>query len=310
MKYWIIPMSFTTKLLLCCVLLLSLQPQLRAQVSSISGKASVLMNNNQWTKPMYEAQAYQMAINNALDKAFGSSVKSTYERVTYTEMEGRSVANYQDVRNRFLNTFPNGSWLKDHTVEYKEFKDKNGKWWMRCHVSGEARKIHNAKTKFEAQLLDGYDKFKNQSLEFKHEEQGYLYFNSPTDGYLICFYDDMKTVQRCLPYNNSQVLQFPISNNKEYFFFSADKADYGIDISSIDEIEFYTDKKLEYNQLYVIFSPTPMSSYFINPVVELNNGYSSFKSMSREYFHNWLQENRLRNTDLQVEIIGITIKRN
>ncbi|MCF8346829.1 MAG: hypothetical protein K9G38_06425, partial [Bacteroidales bacterium] len=150
---------------------------------------------------------------------------------------------------------------------------------------------------------------KNQTLTYYNGEQGFLYFKSAMDGYLVCFYDDMKNVQRCIPYNASDQLQMEVMNNREYLFFSAEHADYGIPPEEIDEIEFYTEQGLEYNQLYIIFSPHPIGAYFINDSKELGHGYHSFRNMSRDDFHRWLQENRIRNPELQVQIIGVSIRK-
>jgi hypothetical protein len=292
-----------------CLLTFFMITDIVGQKQLISGEASVLMNEPQKTKPVYESEAYQFAVNNAIDKAFGSSVLSNYEQTTYTEMSGRSVAAHLDVRNNYLNTYPNGIWLEDKSVRYSENKDANGNWWMNCFVTGYAKEIESARVTFIAKTLDGADHKKNQTETFFSGEQGYLYFKSAMDGYLVCFYDDMHTVQRCIPFSKSNEQQLVVENNREYLFFSAKHANYGIHPEYIDEIEFYTEQALEYNQFYILFSPTPLGAYLINDASLLDFGYSSFKNMSREDFHRWLQENRIRNPEMQVQIIGVTIRK-
>ncbi len=273
----------------------------------VSGEGSVLANDLLKTRAQYENEALLIARTDAIDKTFGSSVMSNYERLTITEMQGRSVAFNSDKRSNYLNTFPNGIWLRDESKHCYEKKDENGNFWYTCSVTGYARKIETAPVKFIAFTLDGTNPLIDKSETFANGESGYLYFRSPEKGYVIVFYDDLEKVQRCIPYNYSSDNFFTVDNNREYIFFSKEKNDYLSDSNLIDEIEFYTEKPIDYNQFYILFSPTPFSGYFYDPPQKLENGYSTFKSMNSDSFHSWLQENRIRNKDLQVQIIGITI---
>jgi hypothetical protein len=76
----------------------------------------------------------------------------------------------------------------------------------------------------------------------------------------------------------------------------------------VDEIEFYSEIPLDYNLFYIVFSPKPFKGYFLNPAEELEDGYTTFRSMERDAFQKWLQEQRIRNKELQVQIIGVSIK--
>jgi hypothetical protein len=274
----------------------------------VSGEASVLINDPLKTRLQYENEALNLARDNAVDKAFGTSVMSNYERLTVTEMQGRSVAFNSDIRGNFISTFPNGTWNKDVTKICVEEKDANGNYWLKCRVTGYAGKIESAKVQFIAYTLDGLNPRLNKSEMFINRESGYLYFRSPEKGYIVAFYDDLKTVQLCIPYNAIEENYLKIDGNREYIFFSPEKSDYLSDKKQVDEIEFYTEMPVDYNQFYILFSPTPPGVYFYNPAEKLEDGYTTFKSMERKDFNSWLQENRTRNKDLQVQIIGVTIK--
>jgi hypothetical protein len=175
-------------------------------------------------------------------------------------------------------------------------------------VTGYAKKITATKVKFIARTLDGTDYKTQASEEFNNGESGYIYFKSPEKGYLTIFLDDMEKVYRCIPYTNVQRNDMTIEPNHDYILFSSDNADYIKNKQWVDEIEFYTTKKLEYNQFYILFSPTPFEGYFIDSATDLKNGYTAPKSMSREKFHELLSNYRLRNSELQIQILGITIK--
>ncbi len=296
---------------LILLLLLFYSKALAAQEILVSGEASVLANNLLKTRAQYEHEAMLMARENAIEKAFGTSVMSNYERLTITEMEGRSVAFNSDKRSNYLNSFPNGIWIKDVSKSCYDKKDENGNFWYACNVTGYARKIESASVMFKAFTLDGTDPLINRSETFTDGEFGYLYFKSPEDGCIIVFFDDLKTVQRCVPYNKSNENYFKVEGNREYIFFSRENCDYLSDRNQVDEIEFYTEGPIDYNLFYILFSPVPFGGYFYNPPEKLDKGYTTFKSMSRESFHSWLQDNRTKNKELQVQVVGVNIvKRN
>lgn len=294
----IIPVSF--------YFLISLS--ISAQEIIVEGEGKVLENNEFKTKPVYELEAYRLAINNAIEKSFGSSVNSNYVRLVETQMKGQSVAFHDDIRNNYTNTFPNGEWIKTISKNCNEVKDPADNYWMTCKVKGYATKIEAADVKFIAKTLDGTSVSLDETIEFINGESGYLYFISGSPGYLLVFFDDMKIVQRCIPYNSMNVSSLKIDANREYIFFSKEYANYITDKNIVNEIELYTEKPMEYNQFYVLFSPEPIHAPVLNASEELNDGYRTFQSMEKNTFHRWLQENRVRNKDLQVQVIGISIK--
>lgn len=280
---------------------------LSGQNKLITGEASTLMNDLQKTKPQYEIETLERARENALDKAFGSSVESKYERLTITEMEGRSVSSNREIRNNYISTFPNGRWIRDDKKSTVETQDQDGNWWMTCTVTGYARKIESAEVRFSASTLDGPDPKKDIEESFTDGESGYLYFHSPEAGYLVVFYDDFKLVQRCIPYNKTPEKYIRIDADKDYIFFSGSENDYLHDESLADKIEFYTEMTRDYNLFYILFSPVPFTGYNVNKPFDLANGRTTFHWLDRNDFQDWLQEQRIRNKDLQVQIIGVTI---
>ena len=280
---------------------------LYGQEQRVSGEATTLENDLQKTKRQYEIETLEMARQNALDKAFGSSVESRYERLNITEMEGRSVSANREIRNNYISTFPNGRWIKDISKSTVETQDENGNWWMTCTVTGYARKIESAEVRFTAYTLDGSDPQKDIEDSFTEGEEGYLYFRSPEEGNVIVFYDDFKTVQRCVPYNVSSENYIRVKANNDYIFFSGGENDYLPDKTKMNGIEFYTELPRDYNLFYVLYSPVPFTGYDVNNPDSLSAGYTTFHWMDRNDFQDWLQEQRVRNKDLQLKIIGVTI---
>lgn len=273
----------------------------------ITGEESVLVNDPKKTRLEYEQEALMLARERALDKEFGTSVESNYEKLTQTEIQGRSVFSNKEIRSNYVSTYPNGRWIKDLNKSCQEEKDMDGRWWLKATVTGYASKIKSTPVRFIARTLDGPDPKLNQDESFIDGEPGYLYFRCPEDGFIIVFFDDFEKVQRCVPYNVTAENYLKVEANKEYIFFSGGEHDYMSDRSKVDSIEFFSNGPRDYNLFYILFSPAPFVGYFYYPPEKLENDYNTFKWMDREYFHNWLQEQRIRNEDLQLQKLAVKI---
>lgn len=279
-----------------------------SQRISLQGEAEQLIEDHRLMK-QYEFEVLQLAINNALISSFGSSVTSNYESISETNMSGAKLISSNQSRSQYINSYPNGIWLEHKTdPEYSSYKDEKGNWWLKCSVNGVGEEVVSAPVEFTTKTLDGLDIQKDESISFISGESGYLYFRSAKNGYLLAFYDDFNTVQRCLPYNAMPNDFIPIDAHTDYLFFSPERTSPSIEAKLVDEIEFYTESQLEYNQFYVIFSPEEISLPVLTDQTTDDSNYSTFKTLDRHKFHKWLQNNRLRNNNLQIEIIGITIK--
>lgn len=281
---------------------------LDAQKVLLQGSAEKLIVDTRLMK-QYEFEVLQDAINNALYKQFGSSVTSNYEDLNETSMSGRSVISHSELRNNYISSFPNGVWRETKgEPTYDTYKDQKGNWWLKCTVTGWGEEIRSQPVKFTALTLDGPD-LKNESVQFYNGESGYFYFKSAEDGYLMIFLDDFKNVQRCLPYNGMKETCLPVKANENYLFFSPDSSsNYTSNKAIVDELEYYTDKDLEFNLYYVLFSKSPINAPEVKNEKQLPDNYTTFKTINRSDFQKWLQQNRLRNPDLEVKIIGVTIK--
>lgn len=293
-------------LLVVIVLLCSGNAGLKAQIT-ISGTGEVL-DNGEKTPFQLRETARQEAINNALYDAFGSMVFSEYERLISTEMSGRSVISNSDNRIQYAKNYPNGIWLKNIDVAYSTYEE-NGRLWMKCTITGLAKEMDAPKIQFEVKTLDGTDSKLNETQEFINGEKGYMYFKAAEDGYLMIFLDDFLTVQRCLPYNKMTENCYPVKAHTDYVFFTSKLPDGAISKQPVDELELYTNQGFEYNQFYVFFSPEPFSPPILNQESALPRGYSTLKSVKREAFHSWLQDQRLKNKELQIKTIGVTIRK-
>ena len=275
----------------------------------IRGTASILMNDEFISIRTYKEMAREQAINAALEKAFGSTVINNYEHIDLVSSGSRQEEFRQHYKHNYINTFPNGRWVQSlEEPQYGRFQDDNEGFWMECTVYGLAEPVKTAPVNFIAKTLDGENQSVNSSSIFLTGESGYIYFKSPTKGYLSVYFDDWDKIEQCLPYKALTEPSLKIQANKDYIFFSSKKCDYLDDKNQVDEIEFFTDKEYEHNRFYILFSPNPIQPPILEEPMDYEGAYTSFWHTNPLDFMKWLQECRLRDSQLQVQVIWITIK--
>ncbi|MGV8091354.1 MAG: hypothetical protein AB2L24_05745 [Mangrovibacterium sp.] len=276
----------------------------------VSASESILMHDEFISLATYKELAKDQAIIKALENEFGSTVVNNYEQITETNSTNQQINFHQDIRHNYLNTFPNGRWIKFlKEPVYQQKQDERGNTWMECSVTGLAESIESAKVNFISKTLDGEDIEKDFSESFTSGENGYIYFKSPVNGYLAIYFDDLIDIQRCLPYNAINEACFPVKANKDYVFFSTDKCNYLDNKETVDEFELFTRNDFENNRFYILFSPIPIQAPLLEKPKKLEGGYFSFWHTESHLFMQWLEDTRLRNKDLQVQIIWVTIKK-
>ena len=275
------------------------------QLKRTAGSAQIRMEYNMTTKQAYEL-AEQQAIINAIEQAFGTYVEQQTDM--YIE-DGR--ADY----NIIGTTKVRGEWVETTDKQFKETINKEtGQHglqnvnYITCTVKGKVRKsLPKADIQFE--ILNCED-LSCRTLDFIDGEQLYLYFKSPVDGFVSVYIDEGDITYRLLPYVN-MVDEYqsgvPVKADQNYLFFSETGNSFGQ--SLVDEIEMFTNKKIEYNSIYIVFA----EKEFIKPVLEADakvDGRILPKSLSTEAFSNWLIGNRVVLTSFQDRKIKISIKPN
>lgn len=169
-------------------------------------------------------------------------------------------------------------------------------------VSGRIREIVSAGIDFTAKILRNGTEEKFESSEFRSGDDMYLYFKSPVDGYLAVYLLDEteQTVYCLLPYKASSEGTYQIEHDRPYILFSAKNES---DTSCVvDEYTMTCTREVEFNDIYVIFSPNPFTKAISN---EFENEILP-RQLSFKDFQKWLVKNRKR--DSQVSIINKHIK--
>ena len=146
--------------------------------------------------------------------------------------------------------------------------------------------------------------------DFFDDEQLYLYFKSPVDGYVSVYVDEGDFTYRLLPYvimgENYQSGVF-VKADTEYLFFSDQSNPFREAV--VDEIEMFTNKNIEYNTIYVVFAEDKFVKPRLSQKQEVD-GRILPKSLMSDDFQQWLIGNRGVLTSFQDRRIKISIRPN
>ncbi len=251
-------------------------------------------------------QAIQKAKIQALSEEFGTLIEQTNLTVVESGKTDFHSLGLSDVR---------GEWLGDtKQAEVTRVMGEDGIIYYRAKVWGKAREIVTAPIDLDVKLIRRSNGTPIESYEFKHEEQYFVTFRSPVDGYLALYMmDDDGTSSRLLPYQNSTKLSYKIKANKDYTFFSTKRYNEGDDKNIIDEYIMFANKyDVEYCRLYVIFSPNE----FAHPMDKAGGkvkGSTKELDTPREvdnlHMQEWLLKSRSHDKHMQVVRRDVTIKK-
>jgi len=254
-------------------------------------------------------QAKQIALERAklqaLADQFGTTVTQQNTTLVKNENEKSDIS--------FLSlggSEVKGEWLEDIKIEYGKLYYEQGMQIVKVSVCGKAREITGAGIDFSAKVLNNTDS-KYETDNFHNDEDLYLCFRSPVNGYLAVYLiDDSETAFCLLPYRNAPTGKVEVKAGKEYIFFSEKHADRN-EKTIVDEYTLSTEKTMEQNFIYIIFSPnefTKANDAQATPALVERAG-GELRELPFADFQKWLAKNRQKDKDMKVEIKNLTIKK-
>lgn len=253
-------------------------------------------------------EAIIKAQNQAIEEAFGSSVSSS-SRTTVKNIDGRSETNFMSISEGKVR----GVWLGDKEEPKFERVVQDGRDWLRVTVKGVAREIISAGVEFTAKTLRYKPDLELEASTFKNNDDFFLYFRSPTDGYLTVFLFDITTNQVfcMLPYQSSGKGAYSITRDEEYYLFAPNKAK--PDDGQVDEFVLTcTEPNIEeLSELYVIFSPNYYAKVGAQKEKQqLTDDLMLPSSLDYKDFNKWLLKYQQKDEAMQVKRIELLIKKN
>jgi len=258
-------------------------------------------------------EALQQAILNGLQEEFGMVTYQGDKLSTgnYSGSEVKTTENFSS----YAGTQVKGDLIKTEQCKCKEVivppsvtgREMPEKVY-RCTVKFTARKASESKPDFEAYPIWRLEK-KAQTFSFENEDPFYLYFKSPSSGFLSVYLDDSKTCQRLLPSKNMGP-EFedgvPVTGDKEYYLFSRDKQfNYFGKENAMEAYVMSTEYPQETNQLIIIFSKNPVAK----PPLKDGAGKEYPKEMTTKEFETWRIKKQSLTKDMAVSTILITISK-
>lgn len=287
------------KVLFLFALLVSVLSASAQKVKTVEGEYMFIVPST-ITPAEAKLTAVERAKTEALAKEFGTIVSQTNSTMMSTENE-RTKSSFFSLGDSEVR----GEWLKtiDQKVEQQIVDDQ---LVIKAWVKGEAREVTFAKVEFETHLLRNGKEDKFESEEFRCNDDFYISFNSPADGYLAIYQlDAERKANLIFPYNQKPFCGVK-RNQREVI---SDEWGRGLNP--------YTDQVQEINQVYIIFSPNK----FYVPNSQQPTDHSDLAKFKKDKelehlpyipfkdFQKWLVKLRKKDPEVQVVTKFIKIKK-
>lgn len=250
------------------------------------------------------AQAKQTALQRArvagLVQAFNQTVYQSNTTVA-TNRNGESTVDLYS----FGGSDARGEWIEDteeprYTISYEQ-----DMLVVKAMVCGKAREITSAGIQLVSRVLRNGTDPRMESDRFNSGDDMYLHFQSPVDGYLTVYLLDRETqtVYCLLPYRNASEGAVRVQHDQVYTFFHQDRRRQGWQY--VDEYTLTAEREVEWNELYVVFSPNP----FTKPSGTTATDALSVRELPFKDFSHWLTRCQTKDPAMTVNKHLIQIKK-
>ncbi len=275
----------------------------------------------------------KLAQQEAIEKKFGTSiVYGNFMKMYEGDLEQRE--HYIDLSSQF----PQGVWKADmeepvitsaetemeRATRRGRVRKMKGTEWT-CQVKGYAQPMKQILPQFEFKIQNGKknvvveQQIKNGTAEliagtdsvFRQGDLFITHFRSTRSGHLVLFMDNGSNAFRMLPYaafDKDDDVRIEANRWHKFFDLSAVPVK---EQATVDELELRTDLQYDAIRIYYLFSETPFTKDFFFTMSEDSpnpeEGYSSLPSITSQQFATWLQQNKVRKSDLQVSVVDLII---
>lgn len=248
------------------------------------------------------------AKHTALDRAKISAIADAYGTIVaqsnttiMSNKEGNSDTQFFSIGGSEVK----GEWIETLSEPVYNISYVNETLVVSVEVEGRIREVSNAGITYTAKVLRNGTEEKFESSEFKSGDDMFLYFKSPTDGFLSVFLHDVssKQVYCLLPYITSGEGAYKIRHDEPYVFFSPEHANENPRL--VDQFTMTCKSQVEINDIYVVFSP----NYFAKANTEKAKEVYLPRQLSFKDFQNWQARLRKKDKDSVISKIQIIIRK-
>lgn len=271
------------------------------EVVTVSAVYEYVSDDANETPKQAEHKAIERAKLKALEEQFGVDISQ--DNTTWMKNEqsrqAHSTINFLSLSGSQVR----GVWIKTLEQKIIEKTFKEGFWYIKVRVKGTARQRNAAPIQVEAKILrNGTDPL-NESNRFKHGDQIFLSFKAPVEGFVCVYLVDEEQMAYCLlpdQYNTSG--RQKVQPNESYLFFSSNHAAH-----QVEEYVLTTQKEVEHNALYIVFSPNDFVKANDSSSITGKNGFQLPQYLPYGELLSWLADNQLADEKMVVkkELISI-----
>lgn len=302
------------KIITTIIIVLAFSMRMNAEIKNIQGEYVHVVQSNESQKEamvIAERKAREVALEKAFTKTMASITVSEYDSET-------EQWNFKKVQQSVIA----GKWLADTRNPEFEILEYGKK--IKVKVWGQAKALKTIDHNCEIGLLREELKpaIENAGIyEYYDKDHFYLKFSSPISGYLTVYGIVLSVGEhvnrasdeafRLLPYSRATESVYAIEAGKEYILFSPKNPNNGENERKIDHSRFLVsqDKKMEYNRMYVIFSPNEFSRPADKSAKKIKNSQFLLpRSLNYDSFNNWLLQMESVDDQLQVEILDVIVR--
>ena len=249
-----------------------------------------------------QESALEAAKIDAIAREFGTIVSSVSTSSSFYHEQDNGSSVSSDDFYELGSADVRGEWIK--TTKEPTFDIQQIERGLSIHVRGEGiiREVVMAPINFKALVLRNGTEDKFHSEVFNTGDDMFVSFTSPIDGYLSIYLVDNNHDAFCLlPYQEETDGAYQILANKRYVLFSR-KDEVNAEIKPIvDEMIIIADLDIEYNQIYVIFSPNRYAKASDMEAKTLNNELKLPRQLSFRDFQKWLEKCKKHDTQMCVQ---------
>lgn len=267
------------------------------KVRNVCGEFTYYAEGNQ-SPDEAKRNALEYARINAIQKEFGTVItQSTMQEET--ALDGKENSFFSQLNASEVK----GEWLEDDGEPEYELSFVQNMMIVKCKVCGKAREITNDAAEFTATILRNGTEGKFADTRFRENDDMYLHFKSPVDGFIAVYaVDESLDVSCLLPYQYDTDGQQQVKHNEEYIFFSINKAKEEADL--VDEYQLVCNEDVVRNRIYVIFSPNSFTKAVDEKVSD-----TLPRQLKFDDFQKWLTARRKRDIQMGIKVMHIDIRK-
>ena len=266
------------------------------KAEKVEGHA-VIYHNDDITPAEARRKVVEQARFEAIKEKFGANISQNNISLI-TEENGTSNASVFMLGESDLR----GTWVRDTKEPRVETHLVEGRTVYEAWVEGEARELVQAPVDFKWKLLANGKTDRYEAMELHEDDDFYITFQSPVSGYLMVFVaDDKETVNLLIPDEGEEYCQ--VRRNEVKLLVDDPDRSW---VATLPE-----NRNVEYDQLYVIFSPNELHP----PITKVKDDNSDLKAdlrhvaeLSFKDFHKYLGKLR-KDPKLQMEKMLVKISR-